>query len=201
MIKIYIIVNKINNYIYIGQTKNVLSKRWLGHISDSKRHNTKLCNAIRKYGADNFIIEELNSGEWNNIEADNWEKFYIKLFDSKNRKIGYNIKDGGNSVKMTEETKKKISEKNKGRKCSEKELKVRRLKHTDRYNNDDLERIRKSNSKAKSGGKNNKALEILNIETGIFYECIKYAAEAFNINRNTLAWQLRNNKSNNFIYI
>lgn len=201
MIKIYLIVNLINNYIYIGQTKYSLSKRFSGHVSDSKRSNTRLSNAIRKYGSCNFIIQELNSGKWNNLETDNWEKFYIKLFDSTNRNIGYNIKDGGNSVKMTEETKKKISEKNKGRKCSENELQIRKMKHKDRYSLEKLEEIRIANSNSKIGSKNARALKIINLETKEVFGCIKEAAIKYNLNKGTLCWQLRHNKCKLFKYI
>ena len=64
------ITNKINNKKYIGQTVSYLSSgrkygvnnRWNKHLNDSKNNIDKgrhFCNAIRKYGKDNFDVEIL----------------------------------------------------------------------------------------------------------------------------------------------
>ena len=63
---IYKITNKINNKIYIGQTKLSLEKRFYYHIYDSLKSqdvNIKLHNAIRKYGVENFNIALLEQCE------------------------------------------------------------------------------------------------------------------------------------------
>lgn len=112
---IYIYQNKINNKIYIGQTKN-LKKR----ISDHKykslniKYNHPFYNSIRKYGLDNFNIVELEQVE-NNF-ADESEEFWIQFFRSWDREFGYNIELGGNKNKIvSEETKQKISNTNLGK--------------------------------------------------------------------------------------
>jgi group I intron endonuclease len=198
---IYKITNLVTNKIYIGQTSKTIKRRLQLHINDSKRSNTRLSNSIKKYGGFNFIIEELFNGDLTRTEADEIETYYIKYYASQHRDIGYNIKNGGNSVPMTQATKDKISIKNKGRKCSEKELNVRKLKYVDRYSKNKLEEIRVNNSLSKSGGKNPRAIKIINIETGEIFDCIKHAAINYNIKKATLSWQLKNNKSKIFRYL
>lgn len=98
---IYITTNLINNKIYIGQS-NGRTKNYLGS-------GTFIKKAIKKYGRKSFkreILLELSSREELNI----WEKFYINLFNSRNSKIGYNMKEGGWNAcfEHTQETKDKI---------------------------------------------------------------------------------------------
>jgi len=102
MYVIYKVVNKTNNKIYIGQTKD-LEQRKRNHKSDS--FNTKSSgyllpfhNAIRKYGWDNFewtILEEIPEEESQEY-IDQREKYFIQLFDSLTiNDKGYNICEGG----------------------------------------------------------------------------------------------------------
>ena len=55
---IYKITNLINGKIYVGKSKNP-KVRWRQHKSHSKKRNTKLYYAMRKYGIENFIFEVL----------------------------------------------------------------------------------------------------------------------------------------------
>lgn len=94
MYKVYKYTNKINNKVYIGQTKNTLAKR-----ADNGRGYAKcpfFNNAIQKYGLENFDVEILKDSLTLN-EANYWEEYYIKKFNSTNRDKGYNLKDGGNN--------------------------------------------------------------------------------------------------------
>ena len=53
---IYMIINKINNKIYIGQARNI-KERWKNHINDlknNKHYNKHLQGAWNKYGKDSF---------------------------------------------------------------------------------------------------------------------------------------------------
>jgi group I intron endonuclease len=118
---IYKAENKINGHVYIGQTSKKLEERIYNHQKDSKtkRYNSKFMNAYFKYGFDNFewsILCETDSREKLNA----LEKFYISAY----RKMGicYNMTDGGDGAsghKLSEETRRKISEANKGRTISE----------------------------------------------------------------------------------
>lgn len=89
---VYLHKNKINNKVYIGQTSKTLEER------AQKGFGYQKCpyfyHAIKEYGWNNFdhiILEENLTSD----EADEKEKFWIDLFDSTNRKKGYNILKGG----------------------------------------------------------------------------------------------------------
>lgn len=111
---IYRIINNINGMVYIGQTTQSLKRRWAVHKSEHKRvkYNTYLYNAMRKYGIENFSIEEIARPIVETQEAlDKLEIELIKSHNSTDRSIGYNIDLGGKSGrKMSDESKKKLSE-------------------------------------------------------------------------------------------
>jgi group I intron endonuclease len=56
MIGIYIIINNVNNKIYIGQSWK-MEERWKKHRSHT--HNQYLKNSIIKYGIENFSFNVL----------------------------------------------------------------------------------------------------------------------------------------------
>ena len=93
---IYKITNKINNKIYIGQSVNI-EQRFYTHCSDAlnKQDNNYFHNAIRKYGKENFYIDILEICSAN--ELNEREIYWIKQYNSINKKIGYNSSIGGNS--------------------------------------------------------------------------------------------------------
>lgn len=89
---IYKHTNKINNKSYIGQTYFEHPEvRW----NSGKNYKTspKFYNAIKKYGWDNFEHTILKTNIQTKNEADNLEKYYIKLYDTIAH--GYNISRGG----------------------------------------------------------------------------------------------------------
>lgn len=96
---IYRITNIVNGKIYVGKTKGTVHARWLGHQRDYKRYiqnsknSSKLYNAIKKHGIENFQIEEIDSCPYDQL--DDRERYWIKLLDSRNPAIGYNICIGG----------------------------------------------------------------------------------------------------------
>lgn len=103
---IYKITNLINSKIYIGQTNNI-KKRWRDHKKTAKNPKFPISCAIQKYGINNFkieIIEECASREELNIK----EEELIKLFNSTDSNIGYNIRPGGAGSPLNVETKEKI---------------------------------------------------------------------------------------------
>lgn len=100
--RIYIIKNKINDKIYIGQTKVSLKLRFQNHLSASRNGKDYIIGkAIRKYGEDNFYIELLE--ECTIEELNNREQYWITFFNSTNNKFGYNISAGGNVTRTTRE--------------------------------------------------------------------------------------------------
>lgn len=115
--------------MYIGQTIYTLDRRY--HSGYGYQGCKKFQAAINKYGLDNFerwifmIVET-------QVEADQEEKYWIaKMKDILGNKNIYNISDGGNAgatgmrgKKHSEETKKKMSAWQIGRKMS-KEAKIK----------------------------------------------------------------------------
>lgn len=93
---IYLITNKINNKKYVGQTMFTTRQRFLEHINYAKNGNINhmpLAYAIRKYGAENFIIEELCRCKQEGL--DKKEQFYIQKYDTFHN--GYNATLGGSN--------------------------------------------------------------------------------------------------------
>lgn len=91
---IYIIKNKCNNKVYIGQTNNP-KQRWMQHISNSKTKNvfSLIDLAIEEIGVNNFFMEILEETE----NYDERERFWISRYNSTNPN-GYNISIGGASI-------------------------------------------------------------------------------------------------------
>ena len=58
---IYKITNRVNNKVYIGQTRFTVEFRFKQHIKKCNQGNTKqpLYTAFRKYGYDNFNVEAI----------------------------------------------------------------------------------------------------------------------------------------------
>src|SRR5579883_2152278 len=121
---IYKITNRKNGKLYIGQTSIDEKIKEKGSLNRFKQHiycalnNKNKCilleNAIRKYGPNNFSIETIL---YCNLEhLNDYEINFIKLYDSANRKYGYNISHGGSgrSSPMTEENRMNISKGQKG---------------------------------------------------------------------------------------
>lgn len=87
---IYKITCKVNNKIYVGQTTETLKQRFSRHMGYQKHeHDTKFYRAIKKYGVENFFVEELDRAI-NQVELDEKEVYWINKLDSVNN--GYNSK-------------------------------------------------------------------------------------------------------------
>ena len=67
--RIYIIRNKVNDKVYVGQTTVSLKLRFQNHLSAARRGlDYVIGKAIRKYGEENFYIELLE--EYINLDYD-----------------------------------------------------------------------------------------------------------------------------------
>lgn len=93
---IYKVTNLVNNKIYIGQTERTLKERWKQH--KYKEGCRYLHNAILKYGANNFKIEEIEKVPIEDL--DEREIYWIAYYNSTDRTIGYNILKGGKLGRM-----------------------------------------------------------------------------------------------------
>lgn len=100
---IYKVTNTINKKIYIGQTMISIRVRWNRHKNHAIKpnrndYNVKFHRAIRKYGAENFLVEQLET-----FEAETKEELLILLNESEIKYIkqynsfynGYNSTLGG----------------------------------------------------------------------------------------------------------
>ena len=104
---IYRITNKLNNKCYIGQTTTIYKKnidigaqeRWKEHQISSLSGKDKCPHfhrAIKKYGAENFILEVLCYCSL--VDLNKYEIQMIFLYDSTNKNFGYNILAGGSGI-------------------------------------------------------------------------------------------------------
>jgi group I intron endonuclease len=146
---IYKITNKVNDKIYIGQTIRSLSKRWKDHLYGAT-NCSKLYKAIKKYGPENFTIEEID-GANSQSELNYKEWFLIYKFNSLDRDKGYNLREGGGSRgRLSQETKDKISKAQIGKKHTEKTKQKMSISHKGRVHSKEA---RKKLSKAHTGKK------------------------------------------------
>lgn len=109
---IYIIQNILNDKIYVGKTgANPFSERWKQHIKESKNPKKKriINNAIRKYGATNFVFSIIEEHETNEA-ASIAEIYWIDFYKSWDGAFGYNQTMGGEGVVPTQETREKMSQ-------------------------------------------------------------------------------------------
>lgn len=97
---IYKITNTVNGKIYIGLTTVSVEHRWKQHCQTAKRGSNKhLYFSMRKYGIENFKIEQIDSTD-NFEELGNLERKYIKEYNSANPCFGYNITHGGERCQL-----------------------------------------------------------------------------------------------------
>lgn len=110
---------------YIGITQQDVNKRWKnGYGYKAQAYFYK---SINKYGWDNFKHEILYDG-LTKESAEQKEVELIAFYKSDDCNYGYNIEHGGNSIgKMSNETKKKISEINKRENLTEETLRKRSM--------------------------------------------------------------------------
>lgn len=148
---VYMHTNKINGKKYIGITSQKPEYRWSN--GEGYRGCPYLYHAIKKYGWDVFSHEILFSG----LELQEAEQKEIELIaehKSNQKEYGYNVSNGGNCQgKMSEETKRKISDTLKGRQFTEEHRKKksqaqmgeRNHRFGKHHTKDEIEKIRKAN--------------------------------------------------------
>jgi hypothetical protein len=94
---IYLITNTVNNKKYVGLTVQTLERRWKYHKEQAKANHIKnsesLHSAIRKFGSESFIVEQIDSGTTKR-DLEKKEILWIKKINSI-VPFGYNISTGG----------------------------------------------------------------------------------------------------------
>lgn len=104
---VYIIVNKINGKIYVGQTLNKRGfiGRWYSHKKCND--NYPLYNSMKKYGTEAFDFQPVLISD-DLDEINKIEKQLIKALNTTDRRYGYNIQLGGSKGKFSKESKLKM---------------------------------------------------------------------------------------------
>lgn len=182
---VYKITNIITGKFYIGQTTQPLSERWWQHCnrSPSQSHRSYIYNAIIEYGVQNFVIEEIDKASTLD-ELNLMEAVYIKALNAM-APNGYNLHPGGKGKKCHPDTKKKISQKLKGRPIKN------RMNGAPKGRPVSEERRLQISSTLKGKPQPWKHKKIIAIETNTVYESINSAAKALNINRTIISTHLK----------
>lgn len=206
---IYKITSPTNN-IYIGQAVDLDSRlrKYRNLNCKSQRH---IYSSLVKYGIENHKFEIISSGDFNRALLNELEIHYIHLYNSFNSVHGMNLKSGGNSIVLSDETREKIRKTKTGKPvtCSP-EAQIRRkiicslthkgrvisqetrekvsksktgvptpLNHRINVSIANKNRIRKKESYIKCSeslkGHYYPPMQLLNTETGIFYNSVREA--------------------------
>lgn len=118
---IYMWTNNINGKKYVGKCHGNVKDRYSKHING--HGNVPLKRAFDKYGVDNFTFEILHDGILD-IFLNDYEIEAIKTHNTNAKRQngwGYNLTDGGDGTlgfKQSAETRRKISETQKGKKVT-----------------------------------------------------------------------------------
>lgn len=113
---VYEIHNTVNDKRYVGQSSQETQHRLLEHRSKLRsgvHENDHLQRAWNKYGEEAFEFCIITEGK-SIRELNKLEQKYIQKYNSIDRDFGYNIRTGGENSRLSEETKRKISESKKG---------------------------------------------------------------------------------------
>ena len=113
---IYLITNTINSKFYIGKTIHSVEQRWKRHVGVARRGSPHYFhNAIRKYGADAFVVRVLETVDDPGVLNDR-EIHWIATLEP-----DYNLTTGGEGVpgfKFSAASRQKMSDAHKGHKHS-----------------------------------------------------------------------------------
>lgn len=103
---IYRITNKVNGKFYIGKTTKPVEQRFKNHIQNHKKQNTYLYHAMRKYGVEQFIVEQIELVLEKN-QLNEKEKYWISQLSPQ-----YNMTIGGDGGDTSSSPNYKIGMKN-----------------------------------------------------------------------------------------
>ena len=189
--EVYKITNKVTGKIYIGITNQGSGARYRHHWYEARiGESAPIHKSMAKYGEENFTLEIIDFADTYE-ELKEKEKFWIKELNSMDRKIGYNLTEGGDGTfgkTHSEETKEKIRQKAIGRKVSDETKK--KMSEARKGKCSDIQREHLKNVALQT-----KAIPVLQFsKTGEFiakYESVSEASRQTGINGDTIERQLK----------
>lgn len=110
---IYLVTNNVTGKIYIGQTISTLAARWKGHCNAGK--SSRLWLSIEVHGRSAFSIEKIDEA-LTKQELDDLERFYIAVYQARNKSLGYNFERGGAGKPKSKGAVERVAAKLRGRK-------------------------------------------------------------------------------------
>lgn len=119
--EVYCITNNTNGKKYVGVTTNGYKNRFANHVWHSRKLSGScraLYNAMRKYGQESFTVELIDTAS-SFEEMNNLEREHILALNTLYPN-GYNLTDGGDAGVFSENTRKMMSERLKGKPLGEK---------------------------------------------------------------------------------
>lgn len=194
MIGIYKITSP-SGKVYIGQSTDI-EKRFKYYKYNHFSKQLRLYNSIQKYGYENHSFDVLCECE--EFELNDKERYYQEYYNA----IGDNglncvlVNSSNSPKKMSEESKRKISIKNKGENNGMYGVKHSEEFKRDRRNHRHTKEALKKISYHSKGGNNANSKTVLCLETGIYYDCIGDAAEALGLTYNRLKQWLNGRRRN-----
>lgn len=210
---IYKITNILNGKIYIGQTIQDLKERWYGHCR-SISNCTAIARALKKYGKDNFTIEQIDQAD-SLEELNKKEVEWISRFSSNTKGIGYNLTTGGMNAIPSEETKAKmrgprpaLSLKQMGKKVSEETKRKMSEAHIGKvFSKETRERLSKAHTGKKFSLESVRKMSeahkktILCVNNNTIYNSAADAALALGLNRSGIYGVLQKKRNSTYGYI
>ena len=183
---IYVIQNLINYKIYVGKSKKINNKEnYFGS-------GVVINKAIKKYGKENFHKSILISSITSEIKLNILEKFYIKLFNSQDRLIGYNIADGGdggNTGGMKEETKIRKSKIKENGLSEFQEIGIKAYQ-TSIKNETNILRVQKTkNSMLKENDEGLNKYQVCGKKTSLFWNSLTTEEKSYRNNKISETWK------------
>lgn len=226
---IYIIHNSVNNHIYLGSAK-LIRKRRTTHATGlraNKHHSKKLQHFVNKHGLEKLTYSPIIFCDKDELQEK--EQFFLDYFKPYYNSAT-DVSNALKGRPFTDEMKAKISALHKGRVLSDRHKELIRIaglgkpstnkgkpahnrgvKHTAEASKKmTLARIGKKASEltklkmslTRSGGSNPRAKVVVDLSTGIFFDCGKEAALAYGIHPGTLKCYLngKNKNRTNLVY-
>lgn len=115
---VYMIENIVNAKVYIGSSNNIEERisRHFYMLRNNKHHSSHLQNAFNKYGEENFKFHILK--ECREKDLIKWEQVYMNKYQATCPACGYNVSLKAGRVVLNEDSRKRVTEANRGRNVS-----------------------------------------------------------------------------------